>query len=126
MVFQVVYFWDVGQGVKQLCGWFIIQFKIVEYLFGVGCVVNIVIWCIGGFMVLDSSQGSELVFDELIEVMCCVYCNDEMLGGLVQFGLIGEIMGIQKLDNCFVMFVGVFCYVVVLQFMIYVYFNFGE
>jgi hypothetical protein len=69
-------------------------------------------WRISGFMSLEDSSASEIVFDNLVEAVCDAFRSDETLGGLIAGTVMDSpnVAGIQVEDSGPVMFAGVLCH----------------
>lgn len=67
-------------------------------------------WRISGYMSLQDADGTELLFDELLEKIADAFRIDANLGGVVHGTDVGDSSGIQLEDSGPVMFAGVLCH----------------
>lgn len=96
----------------QVRGWNIRRLTKAETSPALGVTSVLNKWRISGFMSLEDSAGSELVFDNLVEAVCDAFRNDETLGGLIAGTVMDNpnVAGIQVEDSGPVMFAGVLCH----------------
>lgn len=115
--FRALYlFTPPAGGPQQLRGWWVRRAATREYSPNVARTINVHTWQIRGYMTLADAQGSELVFDALVEQFRALVRNDPTLGGACQPGGPEEDTdGVQVTDAGPVMFAGVLCHSVVLQ-----------
>jgi hypothetical protein len=101
---------------KQVRGWWWRRTATRESTVSTGTVMNVHIWQCRGYMALNDEDGSELVFDTLIEALRDVVRADPTLGGVCEQNSAedGE-DGVQVTDAGPVMFCGVLCHSAVLQ-----------
>lgn len=96
----------------QIRGWNIRRIKrtATSKVLGVRDVVNV--WRISGFMSMSDADGSELVFDGLLDDLCAAFSADEDLGGLIAGTVLEnpDVAGLQIEDSGPVMFAGVLCH----------------
>lgn len=96
-----------------LCGWYVRRENTREVGIAIPRYVEVVQWRLQGFMALDDSAASELVFDDSIEGIRDAFRADTHLGGLVtKLGVLGATAerGVQLDDAGPVMFAGVLCH----------------
>lgn len=67
-------------------------------------------WQIRGYMSLDDSEETELVFDALVHTIHEAFRSDETLGGIVDSLWTDQVAGVQGDDIGPVMFAGVLCH----------------
>ncbi|MBL3601298.1 MAG: hypothetical protein JMN25_15775 [gamma proteobacterium endosymbiont of Lamellibrachia anaximandri] len=95
---------------SQVLGWYVRRTKTSESSDYPGRWDRTYSWVIRGFMGLDDSEQTELLFDDLIEASCAAFRDDDTLGGVVDTCIIGNEAGIQVQDSGPVMFAGVLCH----------------
>lgn len=96
----------------RILGWNVRRISKTETSGNIGVWVVTNKWQIKGFMSLDDSAGSELVFDGLIEAIGDAFRADETLSGVVASTALEspDVAGIQVEDAGPVMFAGVLCH----------------
>ncbi|HEY4145171.1 hypothetical protein [Pinirhizobacter sp.] len=98
-----------GSGVLR--GWFIRRLALSETSANSRARIVETTWRLQGVMALNDADGSELVFDDLIEQLRTAFRTDPTLGGLLKAATPeGEPAGLQLLDTGAVMFAGVLCH----------------
>lgn len=101
---------------KQVRGWWWRRVATRESMVSTGTVMNVHTWQCRGYMALADAEGSELVFDDLIETFRAAVRADPTFGGVCeQNPMEGEEDGVQVIDAGPVMFCGVLCHSAVLQ-----------
>lgn len=114
--FRALYLFTPASGAEQLRGWWLRRASTREYSPNVARTINVHTWQIRGYMAFADAQGSELVFDALVEQFRAVVRDDPTLGGVCQpGGPEGEDDGVQVTDAGPVTFAGVLCHSVLLQ-----------
>lgn len=124
--FADLYLVDVGNGVRQLRGWFVRRTGTQEREINLGRTLNVHSWDLHGFTALDSAASSGKAFDERIEALRQAWRLDPTLGGAVEPGPLGDRTGVQVAEVLPVMFAGVLCHKARLQVQTYAYLNNGE
>lgn len=97
----------------QIRGWFIRRVQVRETGIMQPLYLEVVEWQIRGFMAIDDSAQTELVFDGLIEsVRDQLRANDKLNGTVLKLGLLGAKTdrGLQLEDFGPYMFGGVLCH----------------
>lgn len=114
--FRALYLFTPANGPEQLRGWWLRRAGTREHSPNVARTINVHTWQIRGYMAFADAQGSELVFDALVEQFRAVVRDDPTLGGVCQpGGPEGEDDGVQVTDAGPVTFAGALCHSVLLQ-----------
>lgn len=96
----------------QIRGWNIRRIARTETSPALGTLNVVNKWRISGFVSLEDSAESELVFDGLVEGLCAAFRADETLGDLIAGTVLENpnVAGLQVEDSGPVMFAGVLCH----------------
>lgn len=113
--FKAAYVYTPAGGDQQVRGWRISNTAVQERSLGVKRVLNVMTWQVRGYMSLADDEGSEKVFDDLVEAIRTAYRANPTLGGICAAEPLGEDDGMQKVDAGPVLFCGVLCHSVLLE-----------
>jgi hypothetical protein len=114
--FRELFVYTPAGGAKQIRGWWWRRTATEESTVSTGTVMNVHTWQCRGYMAFNDTEGSELIFDDLVEALRDSVRADPTLGGVCeQNAMTGEPDGVQVLDAGPVMFCGVLCHSAVLQ-----------
>lgn len=113
--FRALYQFTPQGGAPQLRGWWVRRVQTDESSADTGDGLVCHTWQVRGYMAFNDPDGSELVFDDLIEQIRDAVRADLTLGGVCDLGPVEPMEGMQVLDAGPVMFAGVLCHSVVLQ-----------
>ncbi|MEW8494240.1 MAG: hypothetical protein AB2604_10580 [Candidatus Thiodiazotropha taylori] len=95
---------------NRLLGWNVRRVTTSERSEALGRWIRVYRWEIKGYLSLDDSEKSEIVFDNLIEEICSVFRADDTLGGVVDTCIVNNEAGIQVSESYPVLFAGVLCH----------------
>jgi hypothetical protein len=114
--FRELYVITPSVGAKQLRGWWLRRTATEETSISTGTVMNVHTWQWRGYMALNDEDGSELVFDELIEAYRDAVRADPTFGGVCEQNSMTDAEdGVQVINAGPVTFCGVLCHSAVLQ-----------
>ena len=113
--FAALYLYTPAGGEPQIRGWWLRRVETEERTDTFGPGTNVHTWHVRGYMAFADDDGSELVFDELIEDFRAVVRQDPTLGGACEQPPEEETDGVQVLDAGPVKFAGALCHSVLLQ-----------
>jgi hypothetical protein len=97
-------------GAEQLRGWYVRRTGRKQQSPALGRYVITESWLIKGFMALADEAESELVFDDLCEVVIETFRTDETLGDAVASTVMDDGTAGLQMDSGPVMFAGVLCH----------------
>ena len=101
---------------NQLRGWHVRRAATQERTLGIGRTLVKHTWRVRGYMALNDTLASELVFDTLIEALRDVVRADPGLGGLCQQNPADDgDDGLQVIDSSPALFCGVLCHTATLE-----------
>ncbi|CAN5439100.1 hypothetical protein BH10PSE18_BH10PSE18_19040 [soil metagenome] len=116
--FRALYLYTPAGGEQQLRGWTVRRTATVERDANMVRTINVHTWTIRGYMAFKDEDGSELVFDDLVEQIRAVVRADPTFGDVCQLGPLDDgdnTNGVQVNDAGPVTFCGVLCHSAVLQ-----------
>jgi hypothetical protein len=114
--FRELFVPDLQDQDKQIRGWWWRRTGTRESMVSTATTMNVHTWEGRGYMSLNDAQGSELVFDQLVEDFRAAVRADPTFGGTCEQNAVeGEEDGVQVVSLGPVLFCGVLCHSAVLQ-----------
>lgn len=118
--FRALFEVELGDGSKQLRGWWLRRIRAQELAIALGRSVDVNTWQIRGYMALNDDTATELVFEGLVEAFRDAVRADPTLGGVCEpdpgeQGGQPAPQGVEVAEVGPVRFCGVLCHSVVLQ-----------
>lgn len=98
---------------RRIYGWYLTRLRTAELLVDVGRNYRDVFWRVRGFMSLEDSSETEILFDNQVEAMCDAFRADPGLGGICETTFKeanGNQAGLQLELQEPVLFCGVLCH----------------
>lgn len=116
--FRQLYLYTPAGGSEQIRGWWLRRVGTQERTLGVGRNLEVHTWQVRGYMSLNDTDASEVVFDGLIEAMRNAVRADPTLGGVCEQSPLQDgdgSDGLQVVDSAPVLFCGVLCHSALLE-----------